>query len=894
MGLLDLFRPRWKHSDPTVRMEAIRDLTPEDIVELGQVAKRDKDVRVRRLALKKINDPGLLAEIAESDADESLRKDAAEKRGSVLFAGAVSDEDESAALAAVAQIEQSAWLVDVVCRAAFPSVAQAALERLQQGRWLVEVVRKAKNSSLRKQALDSLSDDEPELVDLVCSDGSKELLLSALQKLHDPTLLAQIVVRAKLKPIRQAAQQKLPAVEIAAKSAKPEPTKKSEAPEPLADEKEREELCRKLEAAAKTEDFEAADEFLINLRRRFAELGPLPAGHAVAKRFERAAQRYIERKDVFLKKLAARNAGETKQQPGAAAVAIRERMEQIEKDLAERQKRAEEKRREQLEADEAARTQQEVERASQNQKWAEREAQRLARQAERDAELAQENNQRNAREQKRREDQQANLNKLAEVSKQLTSLAEQEELSLKEAEQVLKDAQKTATALGALPDEHRREARQRYDEARGKLVFRLQALREQRDWERWSNVPRLEALCGQAEELLHVVRNEADIDHQAALEHLKKLQSEWKAVGPTPKDKSEALWQRFKTAADAVFETVRSVGAKERDDAIKSREDLIVKVEAFSATEITDWKQAAETVVGLQLEWRHLAPIPHIKKEAFLALRTRFHAACDAFFEKRRAYQASIGQSPKDNERRKEELLARLERVGNASDVAAAAEIVRKCQAEWKLIGPAEKEQNKLLWQRFRKACDAFYARRKALFSQREAEWQANQKKKEEICAKAEALALREDVPQDTAETELKQLMADWRRIGPAPRGVQEELWKRFRLACDKVFSAGRDVSIPETVSDGRKFENRPLGALLSQFQAEQEARLKQEQEEERETGEDEAVPSAISPSQISDGWTRSAANEWNRIDEIISSGNTPEPEEEQAIAESEVGSKAT
>ena len=55
MGFLDLFRPRWKHSDPAVRIDAVKSLTPEDVVELGHVVKRDKDARVRRLALKKIS-----------------------------------------------------------------------------------------------------------------------------------------------------------------------------------------------------------------------------------------------------------------------------------------------------------------------------------------------------------------------------------------------------------------------------------------------------------------------------------------------------------------------------------------------------------------------------------------------------------------------------------------------------------------------------------------------------------------------------------------------------------------------------------------------------------------------------------------------------------------------
>ncbi len=52
---------------------------------------------------------------------------------------------------------------------------------------------------------------------------------------------------------------------------------------------EREDICRRLEAAAKTDDFEDADGFLAGLRRRWTELPAIASTHAVSKRFERAA-----------------------------------------------------------------------------------------------------------------------------------------------------------------------------------------------------------------------------------------------------------------------------------------------------------------------------------------------------------------------------------------------------------------------------------------------------------------------------------------------------------------------------------------------------------------------------------------------------------------------------
>lgn len=897
MGFFDLFRPRWKHSDPAIRIDAVKSLTPEDVIELGQVVRRDKDARVRRLALKKISDPALLEEVAEHDPDESLRRDAADKRSELLLSTALSDEDESESLGAVAHLSSPKALVDVVCRSSFEAVQQAALERLRDDKLLSEVVRKAKDSKLRKQALASIRSEEV-LADLASSDGPKELLLEALGRVSTETQLRMVATRAKLKVLRTAAEERLPQGTAAPKATKPATSKaaavhKTPAASPASDPSaaEREDLCRRLEAAAKTDDFEDAESFLAGLRKRWSELPPLPSSHAVSKRFERAASRYTERREVFAKKQAARSAGQVAQSVNPTAQALLERMAQLEKAEAEAKEVAEQKRREQEARDEEQKRIWAERRAEQDKQRAEQQSKRdtiqRARQAERDAELAKDSEQRHEREKQRVEGLEKNLEKLQALSDKLMKLAEQEDLALKQAEQALKEAQEAVMTLTSLPQEKRRQARQRYDEARSKLVIRVQALREQKDWERFANVPKLESLCAQVEELLQVVQSDLDIDPQAAADHLKKLQTEWKAVGPAPKEKSEALWQRFKSTADLVYEKVRSAGEAERAENLKAREELIQKIEGL--TEISDFKAASDQVKGWQADWKQLGPVPHASRAEGDALWKRFRAACDVFFDKRKAHLVEVNADREDNQRKKEELCIRVERLVMSTDFKSSAELIKKFQAEWKLIGPAPKEHNDALWQRFRKGCDAFFERRKGMFDKLDQERAGNQKKKEEVCQKAEELANREDIAQDTAEAELKQLMAEWRRIGPAPRKEQEALWKRFRTACDKVFQAGRNVELPPQPVDGPKFENKlPLGALLAQLQAEHEASDEEESRKEVQSRVAESpagaaqVPvqeSTISPSQVSDGWARAATSEWNQIDEIISSGQTPSPD---------------
>ena len=60
------------------------------------------------------------------------------------------------------------------------------------------------------------------------------------------------------------------------------------------------------------------------------------------------------------------------------------------------------------------------------------------------------------------------------------------------------------------------------------------------------NQSKKEALCARAEELAQ------STDWDTAVNEMKKLQADWKTIGPLRRAKSEQLWNRFRTAADTL------------------------------------------------------------------------------------------------------------------------------------------------------------------------------------------------------------------------------------------------------------------------------------------------------------------------------------------------------
>src|SRR6478672_6522424 len=96
MGIADLFRPKYRHSDVRVRTEAVKALTADDAAILVQIARTDRDIGVRRIAIEKIDEADVLAEIAAAETERSLR-DYAGERAAELWASHACSDDESEA-----------------------------------------------------------------------------------------------------------------------------------------------------------------------------------------------------------------------------------------------------------------------------------------------------------------------------------------------------------------------------------------------------------------------------------------------------------------------------------------------------------------------------------------------------------------------------------------------------------------------------------------------------------------------------------------------------------------------------------------------------------------------------------------------------------------------------
>jgi hypothetical protein len=216
------------------------------------------------------------------------------------------------------------------------------------------------------------------------------------------------------------------------------------------------------------------------------------------------------------------------------------------------------------------------------------------------------------------------------------------------------------------------------------------------------------------------------------------------------------------------------------------KEELCRRAEFLSNS--TDWKATHVALVELQEKWKEIG---FTGKEFEDTLWRRFRSAQDKFYQRRQAYFEELNRKREENRKKKEVLCSEAESLSTSTDWKATSERMKELQAQWKEIGSAGRKYEDDLWRRFRSAQDRFFERRNSFYEKFKSELKENLRRKERLCESAESLTSSNDLK--SAKEEIKVLQAEWKEIGHVPREYVENLWQRFRKACDEVFERARE-----------------------------------------------------------------------------------------------------
>ncbi len=333
---------------------------------------------------------------------------------------------------------------------------------------------------------------------------------------------------------------------------------------------------------------------------------------------------------------------------------------------------------------------------------------------------------------------------------------------------------------------------------------------------------------GIIEELKALVEDPGDIG--GAFPKFRDIQNRWRETGPVPQQNFRDVndtYQLFVTKFYDLVDINRELRDLDFKKNLEAKTALCERAEALS--EDKDVVEAFKELQKLHEQWKDLGPVA---KEFRDEIWERFRAATTLINKSYQAHFEEIKGRQEENLKAKVALCEKVEEIA-AREITSSTQWnnlskeIEAIQADWRKIGYATRKENQKVYDRFRAACDKFFERKRASFSEFKDSMNENLSKKMAIIEEAESLAASTDWK--ATGDRLIELQKQWKEIGAVPRKKSEQLWKRFRTACDTFFQAREAArkeahARRESARDNRRPQASPKDRLREQY-----AQLQQE-----------------------------------------------------------------
>ncbi len=282
---------------------------------------------------------------------------------------------------------------------------------------------------------------------------------------------------------------------------------------------------------------------------------------------------------------------------------------------------------------------------------------------------------------------------------------------------------------------------------------------------------------------------ESKEDVSANINTFRQLQQEWKNTGAVPPSAENELWRAYNQQQEAFWDLIKINNELREYD---FRKNLEAKTKLIEAAETLDAEQdvvsAFRQLQKLHEEWRELGPVARDLREEVWG---KFKAASTVINRKHQAHFDEIRAMEEKNLEKKNELCEQLEAIDTTKlttfkDWENTTKEVLELQEQWRTIGFAPRKANQKVYQRYRAACDKFFAAKGEFYKEVKNTLAENLEKKKALCEKAEAL--KDSTDWKVTTDEFIKIQKEWKTIGPVQKKYSDEVWKRFITACDYFF----------------------------------------------------------------------------------------------------------
>ena len=260
--------------------------------------------------------------------------------------------------------------------------------------------------------------------------------------------------------------------------------------------------------------------------------------------------------------------------------------------------------------------------------------------------------------------------------------------------------------IGPVARELREEVWTRFKEASTVVNKRHQQHFEELKQRENDNLEKKTALCEKVESI-DVATLETYAQWNDKTQEVIALQEEWKTIGYAPQKMNNKIFERFRAACDAFFQRKAEFYKGMKDNLATNLEKKIALCEKAEALQdSTEWKATADKLTALQREWKSIGAVPKKQSDA---IWKRFNAACDAFFEKRKAATSSQRTEEQENLAKKRAIIEQLSAINpeaaTSEDQAKMHDLIK----EWNSIGHVPFREKDKIYKQYKALIDALF-----------------------------------------------------------------------------------------------------------------------------------------------------------------------------------------
>ena len=293
------------------------------------------------------------------------------------------------------------------------------------------------------------------------------------------------------------------------------------------------------------------------------------------------------------------------------------------------------------------------------------------------------------------------------------------------------------------------------------------------------------------EQVIENLKNLIDEANTSTMyKNFKEIQDTWRTIGSVPKSHYNDTWKTYHHHVERFYDLLhlsndfRDLDFKHN---LEKKIKIIEKAEALS--EEADINFAFKELQDLHKKWKE--DIGPVAKEMREVVWQKFSDATKNIHDKRHDYY-------KEMRSKYDEIIEK--KIVSINAISAYDSSNNKSHSDWqKSINEIEKlrkdyfnagklpySKSEEVWQKFKNATKKFNAAKNVFYKQEKNGQQENLEQKIALIEYAESIKDSDDWEMVT--NAMKKVQSDWKKIGHVPRKFSDDIWKRFKAACNHYF----------------------------------------------------------------------------------------------------------